>query len=338
MKKQPLSVSYKLVFVFVVFMFLFNIMAHPKGGAFAWIWAYILWQMHKRNNVKLVTFLKSMLWFLGFLGFIGALIVGYYDESSQLIGLNVFGYLVVICLGLIEIFLLYLYFKKQLNQDGHSLFNLPLDTSINSDQSNYQAAQNENSFYEQAYKELHSDNKIIGVWAKALAEVQGNKDVAESSYLKIRAESFKSDKKIIDFVSPNAQKDHLENHTVISQKEKILPPSFGIKSENKQNQYSPTSKIVSQYTIPDMIEGKKYKVTTHQVHPKSKKWNIYNFDNGYCGVEFENGIAVYDSLSTAMRIFKLPSYQNFIWWESPNKFTESNRPQFSIYFYEINDI
>jgi formylglycine-generating enzyme required for sulfatase activity len=43
------------------------------------------------------------------------------------------------------------------------------------------------AFYEQAFHELESENKKIGLWAKVFAEAQGNESLAKANYLKIRA-------------------------------------------------------------------------------------------------------------------------------------------------------
>ncbi|MFH0817994.1 MAG: SUMF1/EgtB/PvdO family nonheme iron enzyme, partial [Candidatus Micrarchaeota archaeon] len=53
-----------------------------------------------------------------------------------------------------------------------------LDKSLPSDE----------AFYEQAFNELESEGRKLGLWAKVFAEAQGNESLAKANYLKFRAE------------------------------------------------------------------------------------------------------------------------------------------------------
>ena len=53
---------------------------------------------------------------------------------------------------------------------------------------------NEDEIYEQVMIEMEEDNKVKSTWAKALAQSDGNKDKAESLYIKLRVDSLVQEK------------------------------------------------------------------------------------------------------------------------------------------------
>ncbi|TLT03404.1 DUF805 domain-containing protein [Aliarcobacter cibarius] len=72
-------------------------------------------------------------------------------------------------------------------KQNHSTSKIETQTS-----SNLNSEINEDEIYEQIMLEIEEDRKIKGIWAKALAQSDGNKDKAESIYIKIRLEQEKT--------------------------------------------------------------------------------------------------------------------------------------------------
>ncbi|MCT7530430.1 hypothetical protein [Aliarcobacter cryaerophilus] len=69
----------------------------------------------------------------------------------------------------------------------------------------------EDEIYEKVLQEIEEDNKVKSTWARALSQSDGNKDKAESLYIKLRFNEIQDDnlrnKAVIDIVTSSANKD-----------------------------------------------------------------------------------------------------------------------------------
>lgn len=65
---------------------------------------------------------------------------------------------------------------------------------------------NDDALYEQAMTEIEEDTKVRGIWAKALANSDGNIDRAKSMYIQMRVQSLKIDNKSNVASKPDSEK------------------------------------------------------------------------------------------------------------------------------------
>ena len=70
----------------------------------------------------------------------------------------------------------------------------------------------EEHVYELAAEEIAANNIRHGLYAKALAETDGNEDAARARYIKLRVETMKAEADLQDYASENAQKVDTELH------------------------------------------------------------------------------------------------------------------------------
>lgn len=62
------------------------------------------------------------------------------------------------------------------------------------EESSLSTSNNEESIWEDVYKEFESDKRQLGLWAKCFTEADGNENVAKSQYIKQRVEQIKNQK------------------------------------------------------------------------------------------------------------------------------------------------
>ena len=80
--------------------------------------------------------------------------------------------------------------KKQIKPDQKDIADTDTDTAI-------VGSINEDKLYEQALDELEKDTKVKAIWAKALAESDGDEKKAKAFYIKDRVKTQKAQKEII---------------------------------------------------------------------------------------------------------------------------------------------
>lgn len=68
----------------------------------------------------------------------------------------------------------------------------------------------EEHLYELAAEEIAGNNIRPGLYAKALAETDGNEDAARARYIKLRVETMKAEADLQDYASENAHKAEAE--------------------------------------------------------------------------------------------------------------------------------
>lgn len=78
----------------------------------------------------------------------------------------------------------------------------------------------EDQIYEKVMLEIEEDNKVKSTWARALAQSEGNKDKAESLYIKLRFNELKDDNKTdkpiikIEIPTPNLDNEEFEINNI----------------------------------------------------------------------------------------------------------------------------
>ncbi len=205
---QNTPISYRLIFVFSVVMFLlcFIGLYNKEQSAFgAVVWGYILWLMHKKNIQGLVTVFKYIFILTIILGVIGLLFVNNIE-------IGVIGYLFILFVGLIIQYSFWQYFAK---------FELKQSTAKNDKNPQPQINSNE-EIWKRVYKEFDSSDRNLGIWAKCFADANGDESVAKANYLKVRVEELsKSDNKDsqtdfmtsdLDDLPQNTQSDNNKNN------------------------------------------------------------------------------------------------------------------------------
>lgn len=70
----------------------------------------------------------------------------------------------------------------------------------------------EEHLYELAAEEIAANNIRPGLWAKAIAESDGDDAKAKARYIKLRVETMKAEADLQDYASENAQRADAEMH------------------------------------------------------------------------------------------------------------------------------
>lgn len=182
--KPPMSLAYKAVFAFAILMMLLALLGGSKSGIGVLLWGYVAWLMHKRKNQVLITVFKTLLWFEVVVGGVGFLVLFFnVDDGSA-----IFAYAAIIMLIIAISFAMIQFFKKQLGLMGE----LRATTlSSNNSSSFHQKLENQeqsvfssDEVWESALKELDSNKRNEGLWAKCFAECNGDEGKARAMYLK----------------------------------------------------------------------------------------------------------------------------------------------------------
>ena len=176
-----MSASYRAIFILSILMAFAVLMAGAAtksngAGLGVLLWGYQAWLMYKRDNTALVSLTKAILWVqatafcivFSVLLFSKSDAKAYIDITPQTLIL-----LAILCFG-IEFFL-YRFFRSQASQSA-----LTFPTSV------VNSSSIEDEFWQQALRELEGV-RHEATWARALAESDGNIDLARSLYIKQRA-------------------------------------------------------------------------------------------------------------------------------------------------------
>jgi len=176
--KDPMSTSYKTVFVLSILMIFFVIIGGAMSGSKSvgfgvWYWGYTAWKMYKRDNDSLVSLQKIMLWFEA-IAFSIALAVLLFSDSDvrRYVDITPLGLIILASLSMGVTFLLYKFFKKQQIVPATSSF---VSTSSIEDR-----------FWEQASRELEGD-RHEATWARAMASAEGDYAKTKALYIKLRS-------------------------------------------------------------------------------------------------------------------------------------------------------
>ena len=211
-----MSSSYKAVLIFSIFMCFALLMTNSitKASGFGILyWGYIIWNMFKRNNKSLVSFLKGFLWLDLILGIIGALVISVYSSDNSLFGITLTGFLIVVSIATLIDYLLLQFFelqvlndrvseltsssppsysdlnvnnKKNSNSENNSPTNQPTTQflSQNTAQSCYQNSQEE--IYLKIYDELENKTFDKALWIRLFSEFNGDENKTKAQYVRER--------------------------------------------------------------------------------------------------------------------------------------------------------
>jgi hypothetical protein len=176
--KSPMSLAYKAVFAFVIFMIFASLLGGSKSGIGILLWGYTTWLMYKRNNAMLVTLFSGLLWFEVIAGGIGFIVIALnVDDISVLWVYGVFILVaIIVAYGLKSFFL-----NQAKGVDVKTPAKAYSHTTLND---NKNASMDIDELWANASKEFNSESRNEGLWAKSFAEANGNADIAKALYLK----------------------------------------------------------------------------------------------------------------------------------------------------------
>lgn len=98
----------------------------------------------------------------------------------------------------------------------------------------------EEQLYEFAAEEIAANNIRPGLWAKAIAEADGDDAKAKARYIKLRVETMKAEADLKDYASENANKADAE----MRRREEELRREEAIKAVNEPTGEAPDFTIV----------------------------------------------------------------------------------------------
>ena len=98
----------------------------------------------------------------------------------------------------------------------------------------------EEHLYELAAEEIAANNIRPGLWAKAIAEADGDDAKAKARYIKLRVETMKAEADLKDYASENANKADAE----MRRREEELRREEAIKAVNEPTGEAPDFTIV----------------------------------------------------------------------------------------------
>ena len=178
----PMSLSYRVVFAFSIFMMLLALLGGSKSGIGILLWGYTAWLMFKRNNLQLVVTFKALLWFEVAVGGIGLVVLAFYSDDVQ--SLTV--YVALILLAIAISYGMLQFFTAQAEQGNNSISS---DASISSQQTpstEIQPKIDSEKLWAKALGEYNSADRNEGLWAKCFASCDGDENKTKAEYLKAR--------------------------------------------------------------------------------------------------------------------------------------------------------
>ena len=157
--KPPMTSAYKFIFIFSIVMSIFclfgGIATQSKGSLGVLLWGYAAWLMHGRKNSSLVTLFQALMWFeiiAGVVGILFMLTLG----TSEMVGISILTYAVLISIGVAVSYFLLEFFKKQSSD--------PLDVEKSSSQTDI-TSETESRYWAQASDEFNSVERNKSLWA-----------------------------------------------------------------------------------------------------------------------------------------------------------------------------
>jgi hypothetical protein len=178
--KPPMTGAYKFIFIFSILMSILclfgGIATQSKGSLGVLLWGYAAWLMYGRKNSSLVTLFQTLMWFeiiAGVVGILFMLTLG----TSEMVGISIFAYAILIGIGATVSYFLLEFFKKQTSD--------PLNAKKSSSATDISNV-NESKYWEQALDEFNSAERNKSLWAKSFSECEGDENKAKAKYLSIR--------------------------------------------------------------------------------------------------------------------------------------------------------
>jgi hypothetical protein len=205
--KKPMSTSYRLVFIFSIFMVFFVMIVggatkSKSTGLAVLMWGYTAWLMFKRKNLELFSLYKVVFWFTVVCSLIPLAVMlvwgGDALASHTLTSIS--------CLVLIGISVDYVLLKYFANQYANP--------TLSQGKSIFKSSVIDDKFWEMSLLEAEGEGRIVALWAKCLANSGGDESKAKSSYIKIRSQQLSE-------MSTPSDKD--DNATSLVQKYEINP-------------------------------------------------------------------------------------------------------------------
>lgn len=182
--KNPMSTSYKAVFVLSILMmflvFIGGAMSGSKSsGVGVWFWGYTAWKMYKRDNESLVSLQKIMLWFQA-VAFSVALAVLVFSDSDvrRYVDVTPIGLIIIATLSMGVTFALYKYFYTQSKYPD-----------------NYAPSSNDEDLWSRVSDELKNGQRVDPLWTRAFAESDGDSNKANARYIKLRFKQLRQEVK-----------------------------------------------------------------------------------------------------------------------------------------------
>ncbi len=186
--KEPMTGTYKAVFVFTIVMTIFVIFMGAATGSKSQlgtlIWGYTAWLMHKRNNSQLVSLYKGLLWFTVFAAVLVIILFASYGDT---LGYSGTGFFLLFLLVLGIDYSLLRFFQNQVENQ----FQPTRVTYTQTSQNDVQTPTSE-QIWEMASQEL-SNNRREGLWAKSFSQSNGDENKARAIYLKSRVSEIENE-------------------------------------------------------------------------------------------------------------------------------------------------
>jgi flagellar biogenesis protein FliO len=185
--KPPMSMAYKAVFAFSIFMMLLALLGGSKSGIGILLWGYTAWLMFKRNNSMLVTTFKALLWFEVVVGGVGLIALAVYSDDSSSIAL--YGALILLAIaisyGMMQ------FFEAQIEQGNKDVAmvasnSVESTTSMQASNIAIQPKVDSEKLWADALSEYNSKDRNEGLWAKCFASSDGDENKTKAQYLKAR--------------------------------------------------------------------------------------------------------------------------------------------------------
>ncbi len=177
-----MSTSYKLVFIFAIFMIFFTLILggatkSKSSGVGVLFWGYTAWLMFKHKSEELVHFYKAMFIFDVICAVVASSIfVIYGNDLSSSVGNDLSTLSIIFAITISLVYFLFRYFINQ-----HLFPN-------NSHSTNFLGFRKvDDKFWELALHEVDSENRNEADWAKAYSKSSGDESKAKSLYIKLRA-------------------------------------------------------------------------------------------------------------------------------------------------------
>lgn len=205
--KEPMTGSYKGVFIFTIvmtiFVFFMSAASGSKGQIGALIWGYTAWLMYKRKNSQLVGLYKFLLWFAGFAAILMIFLFASYGETLGYSGVGLF---FLFLLVFVIDYSLLKFFQKQVQIEL-----IPAIESTTKVLDVITPTLTNEKIWERASMELES-NRREGLWARCFSESNGDDNRARALYLRSRVSEIESELNI----KPTS-KDYITNIPLLNE-------------------------------------------------------------------------------------------------------------------------
>ena len=104
----------------------------------------------------------------------------------------------------------------------------------------------EERLYEIAVEEIAANNIRPGLWAKALAETDGNEAAAKARYIKLLIKSMKAEADLQEYVAENFEKERAETERREEELKKYKAKKAAAAAEQSPNTFKPARPTIEE--------------------------------------------------------------------------------------------